>query len=221
MSEDLYFRYPILDLSYWQRFFRRIIRTVFNIVLVVLTIVLLFSDVPNLFLLGVLAAGYLLFKFGRNIAKSKPKPRFKGGNLAEFTTPKTKKIILSAYNRASFLGGGFLLHLTRELIEEPMVIRVLKGLDVGRDEFISKLEAYLADERNVRETNIWRQAKVEEVIIRAFILQEGNKTPISPFHLFVALPHTDSERVKRLFVLFGLGTDNLARAARYHSLISS
>ncbi len=221
MSEDLYFHYPILGLSYWQRFFRRIGGTTTNIILAVLAVTTLLSDVPNLFVLGALISAYLIFRLGKKLIRSRQKSKFKGGNLVEFTTPRAKKIILTAYDRAAFLGGSFLLHLARELIEEPMVVRVLRGLDVGRDEFVSKLEAYLADEKSVKETNIWRQAKVEEIMIRAFILQEGEKLPISPFHLFVALPHTDNERVRRLFVLFGLGTSNLTRAARYHSIIST
>ncbi|MDD5710597.1 MAG: hypothetical protein PHV43_00630 [Candidatus Colwellbacteria bacterium] len=220
MSGELYFRYPILDLTYGQRFIRRTGYTTLHIILAVAAVVMLFSDVSNLFLLGVLASAYLLFRFGIKLIRSKPRIRFRGGNLLEFTAPRTKKIILAAYDRSVFLGGSFLLYLARELIEEPMIIRVLKGLDVGRDEFISKLEAYLADERGIKETNIWRQAKLEEAMIQAFILQESEKSPISPFHLFVALPHTDNEKVRRLFVLFGLGTDNLTRAARYHSLIS-
>ena len=221
MSGDLYFRCPILDLSYWQRFIRRIGRTIVGIILSVLAATMLLSDAPDLFMLGVLASAYLIFRFGGKFISSRVKSKFKGGNLIEFTTPRTKKIIFAAYDRSAFLGGSFLLHLTRELIEEQMVVRVLRGLDVSRDEFVSKLEAYLIDEKNIRETNIWRQAKVEEVVIKAFILQEGEKFPISPFRLFMALPYTDNERVRRLFVLFGLGTENLERAARYHSLISA
>ena len=221
MSGDLYFRCPILDLSYWQRFIRRIGRTIVGIILSVLAATMLLSDAPDLFMLGVLASAYLIFRFGGKFISSRVKSKFKGGNLIEFTTPRTKKIIFAAYDRSAFLGGSFLLHLTRELIEEQMVVRVLRGLDVSRDEFVSKLEAYLIDEKNIRETNVWRQAKVEEVVIKAFILQEGEKFPISPFRLFMALPYTDNERVRRLFVLFGLGTENLERAARYHSLISA
>jgi hypothetical protein len=221
MNGDLYFRYPILGLSYWQRFVRRVGYTTIGIILFILAITTLLSDAPDLFVLGVLILAYLIFRFGEKLMRLRARSKFKGGNLIEFITPRTKKIILASYDRSAFLGGSFLLHLTRELIEEPMVIRVLKGLDVSRDEFVSKLEAYLIDEKDVRETNVWRQAKVEEITIKAFILQDGEKFPISPFHLFVALPHTDNERVRRLFVLFGLGTDNLERAARYHSLISA
>jgi hypothetical protein len=221
MSGDLYFRYSTLDLNYWQRFVGRIGRTVFNIVLVITAATMLLSDAPNLFALGLLAALYLVFWVVTKFVQARARLKFKGGNLINFITPKAREAILAAHDRSAFLGGSFLLHLTRELIEEPVVIRVLRGLDVGRDEFISKLEAYLTDEKNVRETNIWRQAKAEEVVVKAFILQGNEKQPISPFHLFLALPHTDNERVRRLFVLFGLGTENLERAAQYHSLISA
>jgi|GEM_PF-2762249 hypothetical protein len=222
MSGDLYFRYPVLDLTFWQRFLGRIGGAIINIVLLVLAAVALLSNIPGLMVLGVPAAVYLVLRFGgRWVGGWRSRSRFKGGNLVEFVTPRAKKMILSAYDRSAFLGGSFALHLTRELVEEPIVVRVLRGLGINRDELVSKLEGYLLEERGVRETNIWRQARVEEIVVRAFILQDEKKDPITPFHLFMALPYADNERVRRLFVLFGLGADSLERAARYHALISA
>ncbi|MBU2101179.1 hypothetical protein KKH05_00410 [Patescibacteria group bacterium] len=221
MNGDLYFRYPILDFSYWRRLARRVGRNIFEIVLSVSAIVMLFSDVPDLILIGAVLFAYTIYSFGRRIFQSKPSNKFKGGNLADFTTKKSKKIILVAYDRSAFLGGSFLLHLTRELVELPIVIRVLKGLDVSRDEFVSKLEFYISDETNVKETNIWRQAKIEELMIAALVAQSDEKKPIQPFHLFLALPETQNERVQRLFNLFGLNPAKLEKAARYHNIINS
>ena len=184
MPNDLYFRYPILDLSYWQRFSKRVGRNILEIILLASASVLVISDVPNLVLIGFVVFIYLVYGLIKRATRSTPSTKFKGGNLAGFITKGSKKAILSAYDRSVFVGGNFLLHLTRELVEDSMVMRVLKGLDISRDEFVSKLESYINDEMGVKETNIWRQAKAEEVVIGALVSQPDEKRPIQPIHLF-------------------------------------
>lgn len=199
----------------------RISRAIVGIILLATAAITAFSDVANLSFIGSFLAVLLLVYFFYKASRGLPKKRFKGGNLADFTSRRAKRVILTSYDRAAFLGGSFILHLARELMEDPMVLRVLKGLDVSRDEFISKLESYMHDEKDVKETNIWRQAKVEEVAIAAFVAQSEDKKPVQPLHLFLALPRTDNERVQRLFNLFGLDSVKLDKASRYYAVINT
>ncbi|OGY56780.1 MAG: hypothetical protein A2Y84_00555 [Candidatus Colwellbacteria bacterium RBG_13_48_8] len=217
MGRDLYFRYPQLDFNYSSRFLLRAVKSVALVVLVISILTLLLSDVTHLFLVGVFSAAGLVAAALIFLYWDKLRPPFKGGNLVDFTTRRSKHIITTAYDKAAFLGGSFVLHLLRELVDVPVVELLLKRVAVERDEFISKLEDYMKQDKKLKETRTWRQVEIEKVIIKALVRQIGVKKPIEPLHLFLALVYLDDERLQRIFGLFNIDPAVLERAARYYT----
>lgn len=204
-EENLYFKNHMLLVGYPARFWGRVLRGILGIVSGALLAILLLSDVRGLFYAGFLLLGFWVYRL---FTAKQNKKEFKGGNLFSYTTYRTRKIIESAYDKSAVVGGGVLLNITRELADTYQVEAYLHQLGVQRSEFIAKLESFIEEETSLKETNKWRQVRVEDLVVKAFKIQEEHKEPIAPIYLFKAMIEMDSEKTRRLFGLFGIGEYN-------------
>ena len=208
VEQNLYFKDHTLLIGYAARFWSRVLKGVWGIVLGALALVLLLSDIPALSYTGAALVGVWAYKIV--FKKFRNKRGFKGGNLFPYTTYRTKKLIETAYDKSSIIGGSILLNIARELSDTYQVEALLHSWGVERSEFISKLEDLLREEAHLKETNKWKQARVEDLMVKAFKLQGDKHEPVTPLDVFKALPEMDSEKTKRLFGTFGVGNNNQA-----------
>ena len=213
LEETLHFKDNSLSLGYWARFWTRIIKGIFSIVLGALLVTLLLSDIQPLFYLGLVLAVLWIYKIIRS--RLDQSVALKKGNLAKYATYRTRKIIESAHDKSAVLGGGILLNVIRELSDIYQIESLLHQLGVDRNEFISKTEHLLKEEIGIKETAQWRQDRIEELMIKAFITQKDKHEPIAPIHLFRGAVEVENERLKRLFGIFGIEPGSIDRVIQY------
>jgi len=118
-TNGIHYRDSLMSMNYGSRLAVRISMNAWVIIHVSATVVLVLSDVQWAFWLGTLNAMYLLdrlIRYGdgdRNLPIDNEDVR----NLASYLSPRARRIILSSYNKASIVGGGFFLNAARALTE--------------------------------------------------------------------------------------------------------
>ena len=214
-QSELYFEDPLLKLGMGTRLWVKSAKSIVNIVSLVSGLVMIFSDVKQVFYLGILLIAFflynLLFTKLFNVGRT-----FSGGNLASFMDGETRELLQRASDRSTLMGGSFLLHLTRELIETIGGEEVLRKLSVGKEEFAGQVERHLSEEKHLLETKAWRLKRAEELMIKALTTQVGGRHPISPADLLRAMVYMENERVQRLFSIFGITESVMENSYRYN-----
>ena len=213
-QSELYFEDPLLRLGIGTRLWVKSLKSIFNIVSLVSGLVMVFSDVAQVFYLGILFLA--LFLYNLLLAKFLVRGRqFSGGNLLFFTDEEARELLQRASDRSVLMGGSLLLHLMRELVETTGGGEILRRLSIGKEEFAGQVERYISEERRLRETRAWRLKRVEELMVKALTTQLGEKRPISCADLFRTLVYVDNERIQRLFSIFGITESVMENSYRY------
>ena len=211
----IYYRDSLMLMSYGERLTARIITNVWVIVHVASTVILILSDVGWAFWLGVLNTFYLLDRLFRYSDGDRVLPEGDGGveNLASYLSPRARRVIISAYNKSSVIGGGFFLNLARSLTEMKSIQGMLLRLEVGRGEFEAKLDLYLGKEVAAYKDSGRLLNELEQLIFSAFNAREQGQKFIDYADLFAALGSVESEELTSLFHLFDIDGNSLHRAA--------
>ncbi|MCR4261134.1 MAG: hypothetical protein NUV96_02295 [Candidatus Colwellbacteria bacterium] len=213
-QSELYFEDPLLKLGMGTRLWVKSLKSIFNIVSFVAGLVMIFSDVTQVFYLGILLLA--IFLYNSLLAKLlSRRGQFRGGNLKFFMDMGVEELLERAINRSTIMGGSFLLHLMRELVDTPDGVDALRRLSIEKDEFVGQVERYVSDEKRLRETNSWKLKRAEELMIKALTTQMGNKRPISCADLFRAMVYMDNEKIQRLFNIFGITESVMENSYRY------
>jgi len=219
---NIYFRDPLLEMGYLGRFTVRVITNAWVIVHVVVTVVFLLTDIPWAFWLGVLSSLYLL---DRLLHYSRPEEYLPSegdeyGNLALYLSPRAKRSVISAYNRAIILGGGFFLNLLRALSETKSILEMLARLEINDKEFNAKLDVYLGKDLVSYRDKERLLGEIEQLIFVAFSNREKGQRNIDYADLFVALGDTDNEQLVSLFRVFEINGESLRGVASFGKLIN-
>ncbi|MEX2054088.1 MAG: hypothetical protein WD883_00895 [Candidatus Colwellbacteria bacterium] len=215
-KRELYFEDPFLKLGVGTRLWAKSLKGILSTVALVGGLLMVFSDVLVVTYAGVVLLGYTFFIFGKSRKWWGKRDAFRGGNLHSFMEVESKEALEAASDRASVVGGSFLLNLMRELVDIADVESVLRRLGISREEFAGHIDRYIQEERRLQETKSWRAARAEEVVVKAFTTQSGHKKPITPKDLFRALRYTENERVQRIFSLFGVTPEGIEGNNRYN-----
>jgi len=216
----IYYRDPLILMSYSGRLGARIITNVWIIIHVAATVILVLSDVGWAFWLGGLNAAYLLdrllhYSDGDRVL---PQGGEDAGNIASYLSPRARRVVISAYNKASIVGGGFFLNLARSLTETKSVQGMLLRLEVGRGEFEAKLDSYLGKEVAAYKDKERLLGELEQLVFAAFHAREEEQRFIDYADLFAALGSVGSEELTSLFHLFDVDENSLHRAAVFGRL---
>jgi ATP-dependent Clp protease ATP-binding subunit ClpC len=207
----VFFREPLLETSYASRIIVRVFINVWLIVQVAATVTFIMSDIDSLFWIGVLSGLYLfnrLIHFG-HADHIFTDGRVKDENVALYVTPRAKKAIVLAYDKASILGGSFSLHLTKVLTETSSIQEVLNRLEIKRDEFATKLDEYLKKQRGIKKSRDLLIKEVENLVLSAFYKRKKYQRFINQTDLFVALGISDDDNTKALFSVFEIDPNDL------------
>ena len=214
-QSELYFEDPLLKLGIGTRLWVKSLISILNIVSLVAGLVMIFSDVAQVFYLGILLLAFFIYNSLLrklfNLGKG-----FRGGNLLFFMDLEVRELLERASNRSVLMGGSFLLHLMRELVDTADGEEALKRLSIGKDEFAGQVERYISEEKRLRETRTWRLKRVEDLIIKALATQVGGKRPIRVGDLFRAMIYMNNERIQRLFSIFGITESVMENNHRYN-----
>lgn len=210
-------------MSYPERFFVRVVMASWTIVYVVLTIVFLLIDIQWVFWLGVLSALYFSDRL-LHYSKSQleiPQEGESQGNIALYMSPRARRTVVSAYSKATVLGGGFYLNLARILSETKPVLEMLKRLEISEKEFNAKLDAYLLKDLVSYRDKERLLAEVESLVFTALGVDGGSKEAIDYTDLFVALGYMKNEQIDSLFRVFEINGETLERVSFFGRLAGS
>lgn len=216
--ENLYYADPLLKFSHTERLLLQVLRSVALIFSFIASFVFLLSDIGFLKIIGVLLVAYVLFESGKALYFASNARKFKGGNLLSYVTPKTRGMLISAYNNSSILGGGIYLYLLKALAERSFIQTIIKEMGILPGEFLSRVDKFLSEEKSLKETSHWKRAKVNQLVKEAFILQQPDKHPIREEDLFRALVYADNERLQRIFGLFEITPQGVEAALKPYNI---
>ncbi len=213
-QSELYFEDPLLKLGIGTRLWVKSLKSILDIVSLVAGLIMIFSDVAPVFYLGIIFLTFFLcsslltklLKIGK---------KFNGGNLLFFMDLEVRDLLQRASDRSVLMGGSFLLHLMRELVETTDGVEILRRLSIGKEEFTGQVERHIDEEKRLRETKAWRLKRAEDLMIKALTTQIGEKHLISAGDLFRAMAYTDNERIQRLLNIFGITESVMENNYRY------
>jgi len=220
MSEGLHFNEPVLGMSYVGRFSSRVIMSAWIIVHTSATIIFILSDVPSVFWLGFINAIYLLDRLSRyrDADQEIPSKAEDVDNLAYYITPRAKRMLVGAFNKASMLGGGLYLNVALVLLDTKPIQKMLARMEIKREEFEAKLNSYLSKETTSNKDKNRLLSEAETLVITAFNARDAGQKNIDYADLFAALGGVNDENVKSLLHLFDADGDTLRRAAIFGRL---
>ena len=225
---ELYFDDPRLRMTVAGRFFVRTMVAIVYVVLFFAMVTFLMSEVRGLFYVGVFLAIFFLDRIlhwgeaDLPIAELPPRGKI---NLARIMKPSTSSIISRAFDRGLVARQDFFLCAADRLLGLAEVEEGLRRLDVKPEEFRAKLAEFLshphADSapalnqsgagRDTLRDEYLKNAETLAVAAFGQALAAGHNF-IEPSDLFSALATMPSERLQRLFNMFGVEAGDLERA---------
>ena len=209
---EFYFEEPFFSLGIAGQFFVRIILTILTILLMATAAVLLLSDLPRLFyvglLLGLMAADLAIFR-GKARFSLDRLPRRGRVNLAGFLAPASMEILGAVYQQTLVLGGSFYLRLNRALLGVREVRDTVQRLEVNLDEFLAKIDEGIEQSRTKESSEILLKQIKHLIIEAARAAMRGQSRQIMPVDLFAAQEKTEDKELSRVFNLFQINQQDL------------
>lgn len=211
---DVFFREPLIEMSHVGRFLTKIFINSFVTVHVILTAILLFTDIEWAFWMGVFNVLYFIDRVAHSGSSDK---RFLRGvlpkqNIAPYLTPRARRLVVSAYNKASMIGGGFYINLVGVMFDSSSFLRVLDRLEIQRNEFESKLSFYINKNLEVHKSKEELKREIEQLVLTALDRVAPSQKNIDVADLFSALALVKDKEASALLDVFEIEKLSLERA---------
>lgn len=180
----------------------------------------LISDVPRLRWLGFLLAAFIIDLFlhrnssPRNLLNEDP-----AGNLADFLTPASHRLLERALDKSILAGGDILLRLMEELSDHRDIIEILSRLEINRSQLENHLIKSLSRSPSQPPANpdhnrdsllptLFSVLPAAALSARAL-----GSLGIKPAFLLIGLLENGDVNIARLRREFSLSADTVSRAA--------
>jgi len=243
---NLYFQDLRFQMSYFSRFLTRLIYYSSYSVLAVAGITFLFSDIKQLFWAGILIAlffGDKIIHLGQAqksfIGLTRHFPRLsrrkdheivlpENINVAHYFSSASFRILESAFDKTSAIGGNFYLQVLKFLVQLPEIKIGFLRMDIDVEKMEKQIDAVIAASSEAKkikigklphQTKLWCGGKKEllsqtELIARTtFIVAIANNNRfIEPVDLFSALGEINDSQTNKIFTLFEINPLDLERA---------
>lgn len=219
--QNLHFDEPRLKMSVAGRFLARLVIYCFYVVLAAAAATFLFSDVSNVFWLGVIFALFLLDRLLYLNAARKSLSALRPGhypqkiNLAEYLTPSALNLLEKAAKETLVVGGGFYLRLLKILIGRKDIREGLSRMDVPLNELSEKADDLLKKSLSETPKNSRTDVilKTENLSKAAFALSlSADEKFIEPWALFSSLTASNNQNIGKIFNLFSIEAEDLEKA---------
>lgn len=142
-----------------------------------------------------------------------------GVNVADYLAPKTFRIIEKAFDKAKISGGDFHVNILRKLIRDKGIRGALWRLEVSPEDFEKKLDEEIVKKKSLpAEANkkFSQQEFLEQAATlakQAFVQAYKNQSEyVEASDLLAALGTINSEPIKKIFYLFSINPEDLAKA---------
>ena len=218
LSPEIVFSDPRLNMSFFGRSLIRILRYVFYISFIALTIIFLFSNIFTLRYLGIFFALFIIdFLLHRNNGDVQliKLLALKKANIAKSIRPKVFSIIERSFDRSILTKEDIYLVIARELFYYPQIREGLSRLDIDPKEFKNKINELILKEKNsiVGSSSDFYKEEISALLFESIIyaLNSGHEY-IEISDLFSALSNIKDDSITRLFSIFSIDKGDLERA---------
>jgi len=214
-ESEFVFSEPFVQMGYTSRLIFRIATNAWFIIQTTATAIFLLSDIKSLFLVGVFSALILLdrlthYKMADHSILDRHKPT---RNIARYISPRTKRMLSVAHDKAILSGSLYSLHLIRVLADTSSVKEVLTRLEIEYGEFVGKLDGILLKGRERGYVDVSISNEIQEVVISAYKNRTGHQRFITPVDIFVELNNKKHDEVRAFFDFFEINPSDLRQAA--------
>lgn len=185
------------------------------ILLVVITAVLLLSDIAPLYWFASLLFLFLLDRLidiGKGERSIEELERKKKRNVAEALTPAAYRLLSHSFRKALLTKEKFILVLLDELAARRDVRNMLRRLDISPKEFRAKLAERLEGEKEPLSKKEL-VSTVEAIGLAAYRnASETNEEFVEPRNFFSAAAMSSDPSVKRLLTIFNIAPEDVGEA---------
>jgi ATP-dependent Clp protease ATP-binding subunit ClpC len=228
---NLRFEEPFFQMSRASRFLARLVVYSSYAVLASAGLIFFCSDIGQLFWAGVLIFLFLgdrLIRLGEAekslVGLTRSFPRLsrrkdhevvlpENINAARFLSPSSFRILESAYDKTSAIGGSFYLQTLKLLIQHSEIKNGLLRMDVDSEKMEQHIEEILKKSGAVKNSKEELLLKLELIVKKAFFAAiTHNSRFIEPADLFSVLGEIDDSWVSKIFVFFEINPADLERA---------
>ena len=215
-KKTYFYNNPLINLSVTGRFIVRAVSYIGYGVAIIGGLIFWSSDVAQLHAAGAIIGLYLA---SRLVKANKPERALthlslRHPNIALYVSPRTERLVESAFDKASLHGGDVELRLLKALLLQPEIKQILIRMDVDHGGFSQKVDGYLTETmRQGKQSNKDRVAAIERLMIGAFLRAANNYgTAVKVYYLFGAFGDSQNEHIKRLFSLFAITSSDIETA---------
>ena len=242
--KNLYFQDLRFQMSHFSRFLTRLIYYSSYSVLAAAGITFLFSDIRQLFWAGIFISLFLgdkIIHLGQAqksfVGLTRNFPRLsrrknheiilpENINAAHYFSSASFRILESAYDKTSAVGGNFYLHALKFLVQLPEIKSGLSRMDIDAKKIEKQADAVIKSETEKNKIDkpphhnfVWCGGK-EELLFQmgliakaAFIVAIANNYRfIEPVDLFSALGEINDSQTNKIFTFFEINPLDLEKA---------
>ncbi len=216
-SLSITFSDPRLGMTLAGRILVRVMRYVFYLTLIAVTVVFLISDIGSLHCLGLLLCIFFIDRIVHNGEGDIPFARLPSSgkiNLAKVIRPRAFSVLERAFDRSVITKEDFFLEVIRQLLDYSQIEEGLRRLDVSPKEFRQKLEDFLMESKDKKTgtPEIYRK-NAEALVGAAFYeaLASGHDF-IELTDLFSGLGKIENGYITRMFTIFSIEACDLEKA---------
>ncbi len=229
---NLYFQDLRFQMSHFSRFLTRLIYYSSYSVFAVAGITFLFSDIKPLFWIGIFIALFLgdkIIHLGQAqksfIGLTRHFPRLsrrknhetilpENINTARYFSSASFRILESAFDKTSAVGGNFYLQALKFLVQLPEIKNGLSRMDIDAEEMKKQADAIIKSDAERNKTDKKELLLQIELIAKAaFIVAIANNNRfIEPVDLFSALGEINDSQTNKIFTFFEINPLDLEKA---------
>jgi len=219
---EIYYQEPRLEMSTVGRLLVRVVVSASYGLLGASAIILALSDIRWLQSLGALLTLFLIDralhigKSEKSLAKLGETSRVNG---AGYFTPRSYRLIETAYEKSAIAQGNFILEMLRLLTERREIQAGLKRMDVPLKDFLGKIDEYL--KKPVAEKRSKEDLRKEISFLATAALSQAlasHSAAIEPKDLFAALTQLKDKEVVKIMQLFNVSDGDLENALIFSRL---
>lgn len=196
------------------------------IFLVIVTAILLLSDIPPLYWFSFLLVLFLIDRaihFGKGEKSIKELQRKEKRNVAEALTPAAYHILSRSFRRSLITKEKFILVILDELAGRKDVRSMLRRLDIPAKEFRSKIAEYLETEKEEHSKKELLSIVGDMGIDAYENAVMTNEKFVEPRNFFSAAAASGDPSVTKLLTLFNIASKDVGEAvvfSRYSKIFS-
>ncbi len=224
-KREYFFDEPRLRMTLGGRFLVRVVGPTFFTLLGALAVTALFSDMPQLWAIGILLLLFLWDWYRhrgeaqRHLMEMPSEGRV---NLAHYLCPHSYAALEHVYDHALIKKTNVFLEMVLHLVRKSEQVGLgLDRLDIKKEEFRHKIEELLATDKSFATDNKEATYARIELMVRHAVdkAMENRERFVEVTDIFASLVEIEDESVRRAFATFSLDSGDIVQAMSFSAAV--